>query len=92
MLAAVLSENQADEPPAIGVCHVTATAYPGVDISRLLVRLVMTLDVDSPQTATRHARGADQACRELRMWMGAMCLPVINDEPQVPADQDPDRI
>ena len=58
-----------------GVCHVTATAEPDTDISRLLVRLVMTFDVDSAQTVTRHALGPDEACRELRHWMQAMCAP-----------------
>jgi hypothetical protein len=56
-----------------GVCHVTATAKSNSDVATLLVRLVMTLDVDSIEATTRYALGPDAACRELRWWMRAMC-------------------
>jgi hypothetical protein len=69
------ANNAAAKSGVIGVCHVTATAEPGTDISRLLVRLVMTLDVESAQSVIRHVLGADEACRELRQWMQAMCAP-----------------
>jgi hypothetical protein len=65
----------APQEPAIGVCYVTAVADPGGDVSELLVRLVMTSDVASPETITRQARGPDAACLALRTWMSTMCQP-----------------
>ena len=58
-----------------GVCHVTAATRPGTDVSSLVVRFVMTHDVESSASVTRHAVGPDEACRELRSWMGTMCAP-----------------
>jgi hypothetical protein len=58
-----------------GVCHLTATARAGTDVEQLVVRLVMTRDVTSTATTTKHALGPEQACRELRRWMETVCQP-----------------
>jgi hypothetical protein len=65
--------RQKYETPKVGVCYVTAVGDPGADVSDLLVRLEMTVDVDSQEMTTRHARGPDAACHALRSWMTAMC-------------------
>jgi hypothetical protein len=71
----VRSERPPPERGVTGVCHITATAEPDMDVTLLVVRLVMTHDVEAAQAVTRHAIGPDEACRELRHWMDDMCAP-----------------
>lgn len=56
-----------------GVCHLTTTVQSGCDPSALVVRLVISHDVESQQSIVRHAVGPDQACQELRRWIEEMC-------------------
>lgn len=77
------SEREISRRRVTGVCHVTATAEPHSDVSTLLARLVMTLDVDSAEATTRHVLGPDAVCSELRRWMIAMCSAAMDEPDEV---------
>ncbi|MBA3287875.1 MAG: hypothetical protein H0U21_07615 [Acidimicrobiia bacterium] len=61
------------ERSGVGVCYITAMSEDGTDVEALVVRMVMTDDVDTGTTTTKFAVGPDRACETLRQWMTALC-------------------
>lgn len=62
-------------PDVVGVCHVSGRSSPGSDPEHLVVRVVMTLDVNGGETAAYVVTGEEAACLELRRWMRRLCAP-----------------